>query len=73
MTAISSLAAGLLGAAALLACAGCNTVAGFGRDMEAAGHALASAAEKVVGADSGTSDAGMSGFTDDRPVDAGGP
>jgi predicted small secreted protein len=70
MTAIPSFPVGLLGVAALLACGGCNTVAGFGRDVEAAGAALASAAEKVVGADSGTSDVGMSGFTAPRSPQA---
>jgi predicted small secreted protein len=54
---------GVWSVAALFACGGCNTVAGFGQDMEAAGQALASAAKKVVGADRGTSDVGMSGST----------
>jgi entericidin A len=32
-------------AGALLGLAGCNTVAGFGEDMSAAGHAIKKAAE----------------------------
>jgi predicted small secreted protein len=52
MTAIMRLPVGVLSVAALFACGGCNTVAGFGQDMEAAGQALASAAKKVVGVDS---------------------
>jgi predicted small secreted protein len=66
MIAIPRFPAGLLGVAALLACSACNTVAGFGRDVQAAGEALSSAAEKVVGGDSGTPDAGMSGSASPR-------
>jgi predicted small secreted protein len=61
MTAIMRFHVSVLGVVALFACGGCNTVAGFGQDVAAAGQALTSAARKVVGADGGTPDEGVSG------------
>jgi predicted small secreted protein len=41
----------IIAAALLAACAGCNTVAGFGKDLQAIGGAVAGTAE---GAENGT-------------------
>jgi predicted small secreted protein len=43
----SALACAVLAFGALLLVAGCNTTAGFGKDVEAAGSGISNAAEKA--------------------------